>query len=119
MARIVVPGVPHHVTQRGNRRADVFEADKDREASRSCRDMFGKVDFSHARLMNRTCGQRWEIQGQTPVNSAITVILHAICLPNTIRFARNASHYALRTAHFALSLEWNARAYIYRGTYWE
>jgi len=24
VARIVVPGFPHHVTQRGNRRADVF-----------------------------------------------------------------------------------------------
>jgi len=24
MARVVVPGVPHHITQRGNRRADVF-----------------------------------------------------------------------------------------------
>lgn len=32
VARIVVPGYPHHVTQRGNRRADVFEDDSDREA---------------------------------------------------------------------------------------
>lgn len=32
LARIVVPGFPHHVTQRGNRRADVFETDGDREA---------------------------------------------------------------------------------------
>jgi len=30
VARIVVPGYPHHVTQRGNRRADVFETDDDR-----------------------------------------------------------------------------------------
>jgi REP element-mobilizing transposase RayT len=32
VARIVVPGYPHHVTQRGNRRADVFETDDDRHA---------------------------------------------------------------------------------------
>ena len=32
MARIVVPGVPHHVTKRGNRRADIFDTDEDREA---------------------------------------------------------------------------------------
>ena len=32
VARIVVAGVPHHVTQRGNRRADVFETDGDRQA---------------------------------------------------------------------------------------
>jgi REP element-mobilizing transposase RayT len=30
LARIVVPGFPHHVTQRGNRRADVFDSTTDR-----------------------------------------------------------------------------------------
>jgi putative transposase len=30
MARVVVPGVGHHVTQRGNRRCDVFADDADR-----------------------------------------------------------------------------------------
>ena len=29
MARVVAPGVPHHVTQRGNRRQQVFFGDKD------------------------------------------------------------------------------------------
>jgi putative transposase len=32
VARIVVPGYPHHVTQRGNRLVDVFETDDDRHA---------------------------------------------------------------------------------------
>ena len=32
IARIVVPGFPHHVTQRGNGGADIFETDQDREA---------------------------------------------------------------------------------------
>jgi putative transposase len=32
IARVVVPGVPHHVTQRGNRRMDVFFSDEDRLA---------------------------------------------------------------------------------------
>ena len=31
MARVVVPGCPHHITQRGNRRQDVFLADEDRQ----------------------------------------------------------------------------------------
>jgi len=31
VARVVIPGFPHHVTQRGNRRAEVFEVDADRE----------------------------------------------------------------------------------------
>jgi putative transposase len=30
LARIVIPGVPHHVTQRGNRRLPVFFSDDDR-----------------------------------------------------------------------------------------
>lgn len=31
MARVVIPGVPHHVTQRGNRREQVFFTDADRQ----------------------------------------------------------------------------------------
>lgn len=29
LARVVVPGIPHHVTQRGNRRQKTFFADDD------------------------------------------------------------------------------------------
>ena len=32
LARVVVPGLPHHVVQRGNRRQDVFFSDEDRGA---------------------------------------------------------------------------------------
>ena len=32
LARVVIPGVPHHVTQRGNRRQPVFFSDDDRRA---------------------------------------------------------------------------------------
>jgi len=32
IARIVLPGLPHHVTQRGNNRQDVFFVDDDRRA---------------------------------------------------------------------------------------
>ncbi|MFH0980549.1 MAG: transposase, partial [Planctomycetota bacterium] len=32
VARIVLPGQPHHVTQRGNNRQDVFFVDDDRHA---------------------------------------------------------------------------------------
>ncbi len=34
LARIVVPGVPHHVTQRGNRREPVFFEDCDQDVYR-------------------------------------------------------------------------------------
>ena len=32
LARVVVPGLPHHVTQRGNRRETVFFGDDDYQA---------------------------------------------------------------------------------------
>ena len=32
LARAVFAGVPHHITQRGNRREDVFFKDEDRQA---------------------------------------------------------------------------------------
>ncbi len=32
LARVVVPGLPHHVTQRGNRRETVFFSDDDYRA---------------------------------------------------------------------------------------
>jgi putative transposase len=36
IARVVFPGVPHHVTQRGNRREQVFFVDTDRYAYLNC-----------------------------------------------------------------------------------
>jgi putative transposase len=32
LARVVIPGVPHHLTQRGNRRQKVFFSAEDYEA---------------------------------------------------------------------------------------
>ena len=33
LARVVIPGIPHHITQRGNRRQNVFFRDDDYNAS--------------------------------------------------------------------------------------
>jgi putative transposase len=35
LARLVVPGVPHHVTQRGNRRQEVFFDEEDHAACKA------------------------------------------------------------------------------------
>ena len=32
LARVVIPGIPHHITQRGNRRQQVFFRDDDYDA---------------------------------------------------------------------------------------
>ena len=37
LARVVLPGVPHHVTQRGVRSMEIFSSDKDRPQDR-CRE---------------------------------------------------------------------------------
>ena len=43
LARIVAPGLPHHVTQRGNRRQDTF---------------FGEVDYrAYLDLLAETCAK--------------------------------------------------------------
>ena len=44
LARVVVPGVPHHITQRGNRRQDAFFCDEDYE--------------TYLELMAEWCGER-------------------------------------------------------------
>ncbi len=36
IARIIAPGYPHHITQRGNNRAMVFFDDEDRQTYLSC-----------------------------------------------------------------------------------
>jgi len=33
IARIIAPGIPHHITQRGNRRMETFFCDEDYQAS--------------------------------------------------------------------------------------
>jgi len=55
LARVIVPGVPHHVTQRGSRRQEVFFSDEDRlkylDLIREAAEQFG-VTFSAWCLMS-------------------------------------------------------------------
>ena len=52
MARVVVPGVPHHVTQRGNRGEDVFSCDDDR---RRYLELLGKYGAQHGLSVHAYC----------------------------------------------------------------
>lgn len=47
LARVVVPGIPHHVTQRGNRRQPVF---------------FRQTDYSTYLHLLQEYSQRWGLQ---------------------------------------------------------
>jgi len=51
MARIVAPGEPHHISQRGNNRQDVFFVDDDRETLVSAED---QEELRQIRLKTRT-----------------------------------------------------------------
>ena len=44
IARVVVPGIPHHIIQRGNRRQKVFFSDSDKNTLDSlCNYMFSQL----------------------------------------------------------------------------
>jgi putative transposase len=56
VARIVVPGVPHHITQRGNNRQDVFFADEQRhlylEFLKKHSEQFGLAVWAYCLMSN-------------------------------------------------------------------
>jgi putative transposase len=66
MARVVVPGVPHHVTQRGNDRQDIFFADADRV-----------VYLELLKKLSRRCGI--EVHGYCLMTNHV----HLIVVPST------------------------------------
>jgi putative transposase len=66
MARVVVPGVPHHVTQRGNDRQNVFFADADRV-----------VYLETLKKYSRRCGV--EVHGYCLMTNHV----HLIVVPST------------------------------------
>ncbi len=53
LARIVIPGLPHHVTQRGNRRERVFFSDDDYQFYQD------GLRLAAHRAMLTACGSRW------------------------------------------------------------
>jgi len=56
LARVVIPGVPHHVVQRGNNRQDVFFVDDDRRAYlgflENCAKQFGLEVLGYCLMTN-------------------------------------------------------------------
>ena len=50
IARVVVAGAPHHVTQRGNRREDIFFGDDDRQ-----RFLQLFLEYSQKLVVGRVC----------------------------------------------------------------
>ena len=97
VARIVAPGFPHHVTQRGNRRADVFEADTDYEA--------------YLRFLKRYAGKRglsiW-------VYCLMRNHIHLVAVP----LRAESLGQALRDAHTVYAMYFNSRTQL-SGHVWQ
>jgi len=97
MARIVVPGFPHHVTQRGNRCADIFETDQDRHA--------------YLRFLKEYCEKR-------------KLSVWAYCLKSNhvhlVAVPENASSLSegLRDAHTVYAMYFNSRTHL-SGHVWQ
>ncbi len=88
VARIIVPGVPHHVTQRGNNRQDVFFTDDDREtylhvlASQATRHGMSICAYclmsNHVHLVVVPAGETSLAKGVGRTNFVYTQYLHAL-----------------------------------------
>lgn len=97
VARVVVPGFPHHVTQRGNRRADVFEVDDDREAYVRFLRRYGK---RHGLAVWAYC--------------LMTNHIHLVVVPQR----EDSLALALRDAHTVYAMHFNRRTQV-SGHVWQ
>ena len=97
VARIIIPGVAHHITARGNRGAAVFETDDDRTA--------------YLRFLETYCARHglavWAY-------CLMTNHIHLVAVPAT----EHALSRALRDAHTVYSLRFNARTHL-SGHVWQ
>ena len=97
VGRIVVPGFPHHVTKRGNRRADLFETHRDREA--------------HLRFLRHYADRRglsvWAY-------CLMTNHIHWVVLPQR----EESLGQALRDAHTVYAIYFNSRTEV-SGHVWQ
>lgn len=97
VARIVAPGLAHHITQRGNRKSDVFETDGDRRAYlRFLKQYAGKYDlaiYAYCLMTNH---------------------IHLVAVPGT----ETSLGCALRDAHTVYAMYFNTRTAL-SGHVWQ
>lgn len=97
VGRVVVPGFPHHVTQRGNRGMDVFESDADREVYLA---LLAKYAARHGVSVWAYC--------------LMTNHIHLIVVPQR----EDSLGLALRDAHTVYAMHFNGRTGM-RGHVWQ
>jgi len=97
VARVVVPGFPHHVTQRGNRGANVFEVDEDREVYLR---LMGKYAARHGLTVWAYC--------------LMTNHIHLVAVPQR----EDSLGLAMRDAHAVYAMHFNERTEL-SGHLWQ
>ncbi len=100
LARVVVPGMPHHVTQRGNRRQETFFCDDDYAA--------------YLDLMTQRCGEEGvEIWAYCLMPNHV----HLIAVPETEQGLRRAIGEAHRRYTRRINFREKWRGYLWQGRF--
>ena len=100
LARLVVPGYPYHVTQRGNRRQPVF---------------FGPEDYHHYLRFLREQGDRWGLQ--IWAYCLMTNHVHLIVVPATTESLRRGLGDTHRRYTRAINFREGWRGYLWQGRF--
>jgi putative transposase len=100
IARVVVSGIPHHITQRGNRRQETFFRDKDYD--------------SYLNLMSEWCGKRGvEIWGYCLMPNHV----HMIAVPETEEGLARAIGEAHKRYTRMINLREHWTGYLWQGRF--
>ncbi|MCR4291378.1 MAG: hypothetical protein NUV76_00720 [Candidatus Kuenenia sp.] len=82
ISRVIVEGIPYHVTQRGNRREDVFFDDESRKRylERLC-EYLRKHGFEDMGILfnDESCPLDCSSRGQEFFRKGATALTHAVC----------------------------------------
>ena len=100
IARVVIPGVPHHVTQRGNRRMETFFCDEDYQA--------------YLDLMAERCGH-WGVE--VWAYCLMPNHVHLIAVPATADGPARAIGEAHRRYTRRINFRENWRGYLWQGRF--
>ena len=100
IARVIAPGYPHHITQRGNRRQKTFFKDEDYE--------------TYIRLMSEWCGKlNVEIWGYCLMPNHV----HLIAVPNSAFGLRQAIGEAHRRYTRYINFQKGWKGYLWQGRF--
>ena len=101
LARVVIPGVPHHVTQRGNRRQKVF---------------FNSKDYNvYLKIMRQTC-ETFEVDIWS--YCLIPNHIHLLAVPSTLESLTLAMGYLHRQYTSYINSQYSWTGYLWQGRYY-